>query len=230
MNKAEDLLAQSNIKRESEEYLESLHLADKALLAFQENGNVSRQAECYAARSITFKLLHRKTKDRSFLILSKMAVLAAVEIARLANNKKALAIPLFVLGKARAEAGEHKKAVESYKEAVGNMINNPPDSHNRPAVLADIKIHLSVSEYKAGDKTAIARLKQALVDLEKADEDSYSKNVWVSGAYMRLAEILSDDNPSESQEHLAKAKEVIDSDDRLTIRLKQWTELSQSLK
>ena len=121
------------------------------------------------------------------------------------------------LGRIHTKLGEHKEASKCFQQALENMSSFPP------AVVADTKIYLAFSQYKAGDETAIERLKEALVDLESADHDSYEKNVWVSGAYMRLAELLN------SKEYLAKAKEIIDGDKRLTIRLKQWTELSQNL-
>lgn len=230
MSKGAGFLLDSNMQREREEYLESLISSDKAIIAFQEEGNLGKVAETYSARSITFIHLHLKTKDRLYLVLAKSAASTAVDIARLSKNQSDLVIPLLGLGRVHSKLEEYSEASKYYQEALDHVLTNPPASHDRPSVVADIKIHLAASQYKTGDRSAIERLKEALSDLEKADEDSYTKNVWVSGGYMRLAELLVKDNPEESKKYLAKAKEIIDSDKRLTIRLKQWTELSQKLK
>jgi len=218
MSKGTEFLSDTNIQREKEEHLKSLISSDQAIVALQEEGNTSKMAETCSARSITFIHLHAETKDPVYLILAKSAASVAVDVARLGGNKTELAIPLLGLGRIHSKLNEHQEAAECYKQALENM------SDLSPAVVADIRIHLAASQYKTGDKSAVDRLKKSLADLEKADEDSYNKNVWVSGAYMKLAELL------KSKDHLIKAKEIIDSDPRLTIRLKQWTELSSKLK
>jgi len=218
MSKGTKYLSDANTQREAEQYLESLISSDKAIVALQEEGNAGKIAETYSARSITFIHLHGKTKDPVYLILAKSAASVAVDVAMLSGNKSELAIPLLGLGRIHSKLNEHQEAAKYYQEALDNMSGFPP------AVVADTKIHLATSQYQAGDKTAADRLKQALLELESADHDSYEKNVWVSGGYMKLAKLL------KSGKYLAKAKEIIDSDPRLTIRLKQWTQLSESLK
>jgi hypothetical protein len=59
--------------------------------------------------------------------------------------------------------------------------------------------------------------------------DSYLINVWTSGGYMHLAEILVNDSPQQSKIALQKAKNIIDSDDRLIIRRRQLATLISSL-
>lgn len=224
MSKGQEFLIDTNNQRESEDYLESLVSSDKAIIAFQAEGSLGKLAETLSARSITFIHLADHTKDQAYLILAKSAASSAVEVAKLGENKDQLAISLLGLGRIHAKLKDHQSAAKYYQEALGNL------SNDRPSMVADVKIHLAASQYKTGDKSALERLLSALNDLEAANEDSFVKNVWVSGAYMKLAEILATDNPEESQKHLAKAKEIISSDPQLIIRLKQWTELSQSLK
>ncbi|MBU1200102.1 hypothetical protein KJ953_01035 [Patescibacteria group bacterium] len=223
MSKAIEFLIDSNTQREAEQYLESLLFADKAILAFQQEKNLLRVAESFAARSITFKLLYRQTHDKLFLVLATSAASTAVSVARHHGEKSSLAIPLFGLAKTQAEAEDHKSAIISYQEAIEIMENQPPVEHDKPEVLADMKVHLAVSQYKAGDTSVTSTIYNAIKVLESSDL-SYERNAWLSGAYMRLAELL------KSKDHLIKAKEIIDSDPRLTIRLKQWTELSSKLK
>lgn len=51
--------------------------------------------------------------------------------------------------------------------------------------------------------------------------DPFLFNVWVSGAYLRLAKLLKPDNAEESRSFLVQAKQIIDSDERLVIRRQQ---------
>jgi hypothetical protein len=64
-------------------------------------------------------------------------------------------------------------------------------------------------------------------ELEKAEEpDGYSKQVWVSGGYMRLADALRTDHPSEAKKYLDMAKDIIDASPELIVRKKQFEKLS----
>ncbi|MCL4367403.1 tetratricopeptide repeat protein [Patescibacteria group bacterium] len=101
--------------------------------------------------------------------------------------------PLYNLAKAEETLGNHQQAVKFYQEALANMLHNPPASFNRPVIVTDIKIHLSFAEYQVGDKSALVRLSQHIAELEaNQTEDKYNKDVWVSGGYMKLAELLKD--------------------------------------
>ena len=104
--------------------------------------------------------------------------------------------------------------------------------------MADFKVHLATCEYKqsfstnkAGDESALERAEAALADLEShPDIEGYNQHVWVSGGHMRIAEMLREVNPVKAKEHLQKAKDIIDSDQRLTIRLSQWQKLAEKFQ
>jgi tetratricopeptide (TPR) repeat protein len=226
MSKGEKFLSDTNIQREQEKHLDSLISSDKAVVALQEEGSWGKIAETYSARSITFIHLADQTQDEHYVILAKSSASVAVEIARTSDTSVDLVDPLLGLGRIHGKLKEYSTAATYYQEALDVASQNSI----RPSIIADIKIHLAVCKFKEGDKQSIDRLKEALKDLENADEDLYVKNVWVSGAYMKLAEVLVEDSPEESKKHLVKAKEIIDSDDRLTIRLKQWETLSKKLQ
>lgn len=231
-SKARQILGQANEAREiNGDFLKSLVLTDQALIAFQKENDLLGLAETEASRAIVFKLLYRQTNDRNFLLLADEAATAGVNIAKESNNRQALAIPLFELAKIKDELGNFSESISFYQEAVENMLKFPPQEHNRPSVLADMKIHLATTEYKTGDKQALARILSALSDLEKEpDISKYNQDVWVSGAYMRLAEILKIDDPEKSKQYLQQAKAVIDHNPDLKIRLFQWEKLVQTFK
>lgn len=217
--------------RERGESLESLKLSDEAALAYQKDGDILGFAENLVDRSITLRHLADSTEDSNYLIVALHESLAAVEIARKSGREDALAIPLEKLAVVQEELELLEDAVKSYREAVEKIESNPPAEHKvpeRPAIVADFKLHLATCEYKAGDKSALERAEAALSDLEAhPDIADYNQHVWVSGGHMRIAEMLKDDNPEKAKEHLQKAKDIIDSDPRLKIRLSQWQKLAE---
>lgn len=211
--------------REDGDHLKALQLEDEAMLAYQRDGDKLGLAEVVADRSIVLRHLWEGTGDKNFLMLAEAEMEASVKIARESGETAALALPLFNLAKTQEDLGNLQEAVKSYADALHQMETNPPATHNRPAVVADFKVHLATCEYRAGDKSALERAEIALSDLEQTDEVKYNRDVWVSGGHMRIANMLKDDNPDKAKEHLQKAKEIIDSNPDLKIRRQQWEKL-----
>lgn len=217
--------------REKGLFLEALEYTDKATLAYQKDHDLLGLAEVQSSRQSTFKHLYRQTKDKVFLLLEKYSAQAAVEIAEESGIKEALGIPYHNLGKYYSEAGEYEKAVEAFRKAVENLTKFPSEKHSRPSVIADIKGHLHAAEYHTGDKSALGRAQEALEELEQSEEKStYNKNVWLSGARLRIAKMLAGDNPDLARKHAKVAREIIESDERLILRKHQLEELDQLLK
>lgn len=214
--------------REKGEPLKALQLADEAMIAYQKDGDILGFAEVAADRSIVLRHLADEAGDNNFRKLAKAEMLASVEIARGSGDKTALALPLFNLAKVQEELREFQEAVKTYTEAIQEMENNPPASHNRPSVLADMRVHLTTTEYVAGDKSALERATSALADLEASDEEKYNKDVWVSGGHMRMADMLRTDNPERAKEHLQKVKEIIEANPDLKLRKEQYEKLAAS--
>jgi tetratricopeptide (TPR) repeat protein len=156
--------------------------------------------------------------------------MASVEVAEKSGNKESLALPLFNLAKVQDELGEHKEAISNYRLAISNLEKNPPKVHRveeRSAIMADFKMHLTTAEFNAGDSTAIKRAEEALKELEKGTEISeYNKKVWVSGAHMNLTLMYKDLDQPKAMLHLNEAKKIINSDERLVLRKKQWNKLA----
>ena len=224
-----DSLNQTNQLRESDNLLKSLQSSDQALFELSEEKNPAKFAETLAARSLTLRHLFQKSGDKNYLLVAKAEMQTSVEIARSLDDKTALALPLFNLAKVYAELAENEEAIKVFKEALTAIEHNPPESHNRPAVIADFKIHLATAELKNGDHSARIRLEQFIKDLAESDEDLFNKNVWLSGAYMNLAHLLQKQDPKAAKEYLQKSKEIIDSDHRLILRKKQWQKLADNV-
>lgn len=216
--------------RESGRFLEALEYTDKASLAYQKDGDLLGLSEVQSSRQSTFKHLYRSTRDEIFLVLEKHAAEAAVEIAKRSGIKRALAIPYHNLGKYYFEIKEYPKAANAFRKAVENLIHFPSKRHSRTSVIADIQGHLYAAEYHAGDKTALGRALKALENLINAKENSsYNKNAWLTGAHIRIAEMVAQDNPKLAREHAKQAQEIINQDERQVLRKKQLEKLNQSL-
>ncbi len=225
------LHAQAAQAREAGQFSESLDFNDRALFAYDLDNDSLGFAEGIACRSITLRVYANQHDSKRILALAKHEMMASVEIARVSGNAQALAMPLYNLAQVHEDLGELTDAVATYREAVDNMVNNPPDNHNRPSVLANMKLHLATCELGAGDKSAFERATQALHELETSEEpNKYNKDVWGSGGYMRLAKALREIDVPKAKEFLQKAKEIIDNNSKLVLRKQQWDKLASSLE
>ncbi len=226
------LMGQANQAREDGKFLESLELTDQATLECQKQKDLVALAEVQTTRVLTFRLLFDQDEDKNWLILAKHAAMSAVEIAETSGNPEALALPYSHLARAYMELNQYPEAVKYFQLALTEIVAHPPAVHNRPGVVADFKIHLAIAQYLAGDKTALDQAEKAIKELETSGEDKvsdYNYHVWLSGAHMRVAEMLKDDDSAKAKEHLQKAKEIIDSDSRLSLRLAQWQKLAKTI-
>lgn len=215
--------------REEGQFQKSLDLNDQALLAYDADNDAFGFAEGITCRSITLRVYANLNNSKRILTLAKGEMMAAVAIARESSNKEALALPLYNLAQLQEDLDELQDAVKTYKEAVNTMEHNPPPMHNRPSILANMQVHMFTCAYKAGDKKALEKALKALEELKTAEEKKYNKDVWISGGYMRLADVLRKADPSKAKEYLQKAKEIIDSNPELKLRKQQWEKLVKAM-
>lgn len=215
--------------RESGDFLKALEYTDQATLAYEKDHDLLGLAEVQSSRQSTFKHLYRTTDDRTFLLLEKHAAEAAVEIAQASGIKEALGIPYHNLGKYYFEAEKYEKAAEAFRRAVENLTQYPSERHSRTSVIADIKGHQYAAEYHTGDKTALSSVLDALQELERAEEDSYNKNAWLTGAHIRIAEMLARDDLQLAKKHLEEARRIIEEDKRLILRKNQLEKLEKNI-
>lgn len=230
MGKGRELHGQAEVAREQGDFSQALTLAHQALIAYQQERDMFGFCDALSSCVITLKHLQAKTQDNAYLTLAKHMAQAAVEIARENPDASVRMMPLMSLGRVQDAVGAYPDAAQSYEEAVNIMQDNPPHEHNRPAVLADMKIHMEVAKLRSGDTSAYDRTLQAVTELEATDEDAYNKDVWLSGAHMKLAEALLDKDKEKASEHLKKAKQIIDANHHLALRQEQWEKLSQSFQ
>jgi tetratricopeptide (TPR) repeat protein len=225
-SKARKLHAQALKLREQKNIVEAQKIDQEALDAYASENDILGFSELLSMHAKSYLHQYHFSQFKPYLLLAKHIAQAGVDIAEEFGDESSKALPYFNLGEVSADAGDLDLAIDSYKKAVA-ILENTPGRHNRKSVLANFKAHLTTTEYKNGDKSALERAEQALSDLEAAtDASDYEKHVWLSGAHMRIADILRVDGPEKAKKHLAKAKEIIDSDPELVIRKEQWEKLA----
>ena len=62
---------QAEQARERGDYEQALVLTDQALIAYQQDGDLTGMAEIQSSRQRVFKHLYRSTKDKAYLVLEE---------------------------------------------------------------------------------------------------------------------------------------------------------------
>lgn len=230
---ARQIHAQVEHTREAGDFWGSIKLASDAIKAYLDEKDKLGLSEVHGSISLAYRHLYLETNNRDFLILAEGSATTGIEIAKTNNILTAIALPTFNLAKVQEEMKEFGEASDTYQDAVDAFQQNPPKEHNRPGVIADMKVHLYTCQYKAGDKAALPKALTALEDLEKSDEKTVSKynyDVWMSGGHMRIAEMLMTDDKDLAKKHLDEAEKIINGNSDLKLRKGQWEKLAQSFK
>ncbi len=227
--KARQLHAKALKLREQKNIVEAQKVDQEALDEYAKDKDVLGFSELLSMHAKSYLHQYHFSQFKPYLLLAKHIAQAGVDIAEESGDPSQIILPLFNLGEVCADSGDLPAAVEAYKKAVELQEKSPTERHNRRSVLANFKVHLTTTEYANGDKSALVRAEEALKDLEESDDaNPYERHVWESGAHMRIAQMLQDDNKEKAQEHLQRAKEIIDDDPELVIRKEQWEKLAKT--
>lgn len=223
------ILGKAEMAREEGDFIKALNYVNEAMVKCSQENDFLGFSEVLTSCFLTLRHLSEEYGDQNFMIIAKHYAMAGVEIAETSGDPKALAIPFARLAQANATLNNWSEAVELFRKAISNMKEHAPEYHDRPAVVADMLSQLSQAEYMAGDKSAKDRLDQAINELNNSEEIRYNKDVWLSGAYMRGAEMLWEEDPESSKKYLREAKKIIDANPELKLRSVQLQKLSERL-
>lgn len=231
VSKARQLHAKALKLREEKKFLEALQVGEEGLQEYQKDNDVAGFGELLGMQAKTYLHVYDFTAFKPYLTMAMHLSLASVEIVEELGDLSATILPLYDLGKIYEDAGNLPDAAATYQKAVERMQSNPPANHNRKSVLANMKVHLHTTEYKNGDKSALERAEAALKNLESSNDASdYEKHVWVSGAQMRIADMLREDDVEKAREYLVAAEEIINADPELVIRKEQLEKLRKTFE
>lgn len=232
-------LLSEKTREHGQDFLTALDNATRATVKYIKEGNLAGAAEAEASAAISWKHLileaSSEQEKQALGISGKHESLKSIEHAQLAGTPEAAILPLFELAKILEVLGNDKEALEYFQKAVDSVL---PPSHNRPAVRADMKSHLAMCSYRIAttpeQKTAsLKKAREAVDELTNSGEEKdsiYTYHVWLSGAYLRMAEALYVDTPQEAKDYLEKAGKIIEEDNSLILRKKQYEKLKNTLR
>lgn len=219
--KPSELHSKSEKARESDQHEKALELIDQAIEGYQKNRDYTGLSKAYQSRVLIYKHLFLLKNDKSYANLAKKGAEKSLEVAEENNLNDILSSCYFRLG-------EIEMLFKNYSKASGNYQKSLDTYSDSKAEKGDYRYHLGEAVYKGGDKDKgkqLMLLGLQEIQTNRDEIDPFLIHVWESGCFIRLAACLLDDELEEAKKYLEKAKKIIDSDDKLVIRKRQWEKL-----
>ena len=209
--------------RESDRHLEALKLLEEALVGYEKEKNYSGFIKALHSRVLTYKHLSLLFDDLSFAVLAQKDGEAALEIAKRNNLGELLSACCFKIGEIEMLFEDYEKASENYQKSVENYTGSKAEK-------GDFTYHWGEAVWKSGDKKRGKELMLeglSIIQANRSETDQFLIHVWESGAYMRLAECLIEDKPEEASKYFKEGKKIVEADEKLVIRKRQYQELAK---
>jgi tetratricopeptide (TPR) repeat protein len=203
--------------REEGQTLNGLNLFNIAIVEYQKQGNYIGVIKSIEGRFICWHNLFVRTKDKIYAIFAKNDADAMMEIA---EEHKIFELDYqlhYYKGKTNTFLKNYYAAENEFRIAIETYPEDNSEKGDRVAYWGYVT-YLTGNKEK-GKQLLLDGIKQIEQHAEKAD--SFLVHIWLSGAYLRLAEILRTDNNQEGRYYLDKAQQIINSDPRLVNRKDQ---------
>ncbi len=216
-----ELIKHGSSLRENNELLKALETLTRALVACGKKGDYLGMINALVERCLVWRHYYSQTKDDAFLVLAREDAKAMKQIADMTNTHVRDHTALFLMGNLEMLLGNFGNAVFYFKDALKYFKGGVAEK-------GDWRRHLGEALYKNGQegvgKKAILK---GIEEIKKGAKgvDSFLVKVWLSGAYMTLAELQANAKPKEARQFLNKATEIIKNDKRLVLREIQLREL-----
>ena len=213
--------------REDGKTLEALNLYNQALVGYQKEHQYENILNVLHGRLISWQHLFNHEKSQIYAIFARKEAESMLSIAKEYKILNQDHFIHFQFGKTSIFLNDFNDAELEYKKAVEL---HPHDN----AEKGDWLVHLGEAMYRNGKKgEGVLSILKGINQLQnhKTDLDSFTFNVWVSGAYLRLSSVLiSDERKDEAKFYLQQGENIILNDERLVIRKQQleilWKEHS----
>lgn len=222
----EMLQEKADILREEGHTLDALNLYNQALVGYQQKHDYNSVLTVLSGRLISWQHLFNHGEDKVYAILARKEAESMLAIAEEYGIHNRDYLIHFLLGKSCVFLKDFQCAEIEFKQAVESY---PQDNAEKGDWLA----HLGEAIYKngrkeEGEKIILEGIQQIQSHQDK--EESFKINVWVSGAYLRLAKILiSDQKIERAKIYLSKGEEIVLKDPRLVIRKQQLEILKKKI-
>lgn len=209
--------------REDGKTLEALNLFNIALVKYQSQKDILGVIRSIGGRLICWQHLFNRTKDRIFAILAKAEASAMWEIIEFHKLYSQEFQAHFFLGKSYVLLNDYRMAEKEYLKAVELY---PLDDSRKGDWMAHLgyAVYMNGNEEK-GKNTILDGIKQIQKYQEKVEP--FQLDIWLTGAYLRLSELLREDNEKEGRYYLDKAEQIIQKDHKLVIRKAQAEKLEK---
>lgn len=210
--------------RENDKHVEALQLIEIAIVDYQKEGNYVGLTKALQSRILIYKHLFFLSNDEVYAILAIQDAESSLRIAEKHNLHDVLSSCYFRLGEAENLFKNYANAVDNFKKALEKYSGSNAEK-------GDYKYHLGEALYRTGN---VAEGKEVMlqgleeIQNNRNEVDSFLINVWESGCYIKLAELLKNDEPDKAKEYLNKAEKISESDNKLVIRRRQIQDLAKS--
>lgn len=219
-------LNQANTLREEGKTLDALNLYNQALVGYQQKHDYDGILNALCGRLISWQHLFNEKEDKVYAILARKEAESVLAIAQEYNIHDRDYLIHFLLGKSCIFLKDFNCAEIEFKKAIDLLSKDD-------AQKGDWLAHLGEAVYKNGRKEEGERIiLEGVQQIQKHQNEfnSFQINVWISGAYLRLAKILMSDGQIEQAKiYLSKGEEVVLNDPRLVIRKQQLEILKRKL-
>lgn len=210
--------------REAGETLKAIDLYNQAIVAYQKEGNQANIFFVLNGRLHAWKHLYYLTEDPLYAIFVKKDAETINDFAKSCNMKGKDHTIHYLLATADHLQKNYPSAEKHYQQAVELYPRDHPEKGDWMAHLGESMIRNGKKE--EGKQMAFKGI--GMIKEKPGEIDSFLLNVWLSGAYLRLAKVLKKSDPEESLLLFEKAKEIIDKDSRLIIRKRQLEKFDES--
>lgn len=196
-----------------------------AILNYQINKNYLGLSNAYQSLVLIYKHQFLLSKNNKFIKLAQRYTEKSLNLS-LAKKLTNIYTGYFRLGEVFMLSNNFSKAILNYQKALATYPKNDSEK-------GDYQYHLGEAQYRNGDKKdGLKNLLDGLNLIQKyqSSTDPFLIHVWESGCLMRLTELLVVDNPTKAKKYLKLAQKIIQSDNKLIIRRRQFDKLAQELK